>query len=196
MSRAFSLFGVCTGALPATALLVPGKQVLGRSSMCDIKLKDKSVSRRHAEIVVTESGVSVTDLGSCNGTFVEGWRILTSEITNGQSIRFGKVTFVLAVEQAANGEPHSEDATDKQGDAPPLAQEDAADLGLSPTQRRVFKLLVDGFGEKQIAARLKLSQHTVHNHVRAIYTSYSVHSRAELLARLLQLHRDGALRPA
>jgi len=195
MRRRFFLFGIGSEVLPTTALLVPGKQVLGRSSACDIAVKHLSVSRTRAEIVVTESGVTITDLGSCNGTFVEGRRILTHHVANGVSVQFGQVTFLLVAEDNMSGEADSEDETDKGRDRPGLAKQDAARLGLSAAQQRVFKLLVEGFGEKQISTRLNLSQHTVHNHVRAIYTSYSVHSRAELLALLLQRQRDEAAPP-
>src|SRR5262249_37235178 len=104
MSHRFSLVGILPGALPGSVLLDPGKWVVGRSSTCAIPLKDQSVSRRHAEILVTESDVAVTDLGSCNGTFVEGKRVQTCQLRSGQSVRFGRVTFILG-----EGKPVSEE---------------------------------------------------------------------------------------
>jgi DNA-binding NarL/FixJ family response regulator len=94
--------------------------------------------------------------------------------------------------RGTSGEVDSEDETDNRGNAARQAHLGAADVGLSPAQWRVFELLVEGFGEKQIATRLQLSHHTVHNHVRGIYTRYSVHSRAEFLALLLQRQRGKA----
>jgi DNA-binding NarL/FixJ family response regulator len=52
---------------------------------------------------------------------------------------------------------------------------------LSEAQRRVFRLLCEGFADKKIAKELGLSQHTVHNHTRAIFQAFGVHSRVELL---------------
>lgn len=52
--------------------------------------------------------------------------------------------------------------------------------------RRVCAALMTGRSEKQIAADLKLSPHTVHSHVKALYKWFRVHSRAELMAKLLR----------
>ena len=56
-------------------------------------------------------------------------------------------------------------------------------LALSPRQRDVLELLLNGDSEKQIAVKLKLSQNTVHHHVKAIHRHFRVSSRSELLAR-------------
>ena len=47
---------------------------------------------------------------------------------------------------------------------------------------RVLEQLKKGFAEKQVAVRLQLSPHTVHNHTKAIYKKFKVSSRPELLA--------------
>lgn len=52
--------------------LAPGSYVVGRSSSCDITIDDPEVSRRHAELTVDENGVRIRDVGSLNGTIVEG----------------------------------------------------------------------------------------------------------------------------
>ena len=52
--------------------------------------------------------------------------------------------------------------------------------GLAPRQRQVLDALLEGDGEKQIAARLGLSRHTVHDHVKALYRRFDVGSRGEL----------------
>jgi DNA-binding NarL/FixJ family response regulator len=57
---------------------------------------------------------------------------------------------------------------------------------LSKAQQRVFALLLNGDPDKTIAERLHLSQHTVHHHVQAILRLCGVHSRPELLARVLR----------
>jgi DNA-binding CsgD family transcriptional regulator len=55
---------------------------------------------------------------------------------------------------------------------------------LSPRQRQVLELLRRGLAEKQVAAELGVSPHTVHDYVKALYRSHRVTSRAELLAQL------------
>jgi len=52
--------------------LTEGKFVCGRSSECDFVLFHRSVSRRHAQIEAVETCITVRDLGSRNGTFLNG----------------------------------------------------------------------------------------------------------------------------
>ena len=59
--------------------------------------------------------------------------------------------------------------------------------------RQVLWLLCLGRGEKQIAAELDLSPHTVHNHVRRLHALYNVRSRGELLSRVLTPWQPDAL---
>ena len=49
-----------------------GRWVVGRGSSCDVVLVDDTVSRRHCEIAVRAGLCLVRDLGSCNGTLVNG----------------------------------------------------------------------------------------------------------------------------
>jgi DNA-binding CsgD family transcriptional regulator len=53
-------------------------------------------------------------------------------------------------------------------------------------QRQTLELLLAGDAEKQIAARLSISRHTVHVYVKSLYKRFGVSSRAELLARWVQ----------
>lgn len=54
---------------------------------------------------------------------------------------------------------------------------------LPPRTQAVYLQLLKGRSEKQIAADLEISRHTVHDHVKRIYATFGVNSRAELLAR-------------
>jgi len=66
--------------------------LIGRDPGAVLCLDASSVSRRHAEIVVTEKGVSLRDLGSKNGTF-RGETRVSDEVTlsDGDEIRIGTV---------------------------------------------------------------------------------------------------------
>ena len=52
-----------------------GQIKIGRSKDNDITIDDASVSRYHATIIKTESGIMINDNGSSNGTFINGNRI-------------------------------------------------------------------------------------------------------------------------
>jgi len=72
--------------------LSQGEHELGSSSECPIRIGHPTVSRRHATISVTESGVTVTDLDSSNGIRVDGERIrCPTAIGAGARLRFGSV---------------------------------------------------------------------------------------------------------
>lgn len=71
-----------------------GSVVIGRTAECDIVLYDAGVSRRHARIVEEPQGLFIEDLGSSNGTKVNGVAIeKRSELSTGDSISLGSVTF-------------------------------------------------------------------------------------------------------
>src|SRR3712207_210780 len=61
------------------------------------------------------------------------------------------------------------------------------DAELSPRQRDTLQLLLFGVSEKEVARLLSISVHTAHEHVKAIYKSVGVTSRAELMARFLKV---------
>ncbi len=60
------------------------------------------------------------------------------------------------------------------------------ELSLPPRLRETLQLLVEGFSEKQLADQMKLSPHTVHDYVKALYRRMGVQSRAELVARVVR----------
>jgi DNA-binding CsgD family transcriptional regulator len=75
------------------------------------------------------------------------------------------------------------------GPAPgrPSGQESAATTAvpLSPRMRQTLERLLAGDSEKEIAARLGLSPHTVHVYVKTVYRRFDVCSRGELFARFI-----------
>ena len=62
---------------------------VGRDSNCDLTIGERSVSRQHAKFDRTPTGFTVTDLGSTNGTWVNGVKITTRELQSGDRIRIG-----------------------------------------------------------------------------------------------------------
>jgi adenylate cyclase len=69
--------------------------VVGRGVSSDIAIYDPTISRRHAELTVGADGVQVKDLGSSNGTCINGSRVSAGRLHPNDSVTFGKVLFQL-----------------------------------------------------------------------------------------------------
>lgn len=63
---------------------------------------------------------------------------------------------------------------------------DGAAAGLSPRMRQTLEALMTGDSEKQIAAKMKVSPHTVHVYVKQLYKRFGANSRGELMARFVR----------
>lgn len=79
----------------------PGKSTIGRTGANDVVLEDLGVSKRHAELVVADGSWTVVDVGSTNGTFVNGVRVdpfakTGIPVESGDVLRLGFVDCVVA----------------------------------------------------------------------------------------------------
>ena len=63
---------------------------VGRHPDSDIFLDDVTVSRRHAELVRGEAGIGVRDLGSLNGSYVNGERVEEHPLATGDEVQIGR----------------------------------------------------------------------------------------------------------
>jgi DNA-binding winged helix-turn-helix (wHTH) protein len=78
--------------------LAPGTLIIGRARDAGIRIDAGGVSRHHARIVITPGDVRVEDLGSKNGTFVNGKPVVGSQrLANGSEVRVGPVAFTYVV---------------------------------------------------------------------------------------------------
>jgi pSer/pThr/pTyr-binding forkhead associated (FHA) protein len=80
------------------ARLEPGTYLIGRDQDATLRIPMKSVSREHCELVIDASGASVRDLGSTNGTFVNGARTQKANLTAGDVLTVGGVHMVLQID--------------------------------------------------------------------------------------------------
>jgi hypothetical protein len=78
--------------------LLQGTTVVGRGADADIQLTDTGVSRRHVELEVVDDGVAVRDLGSTNGTWVNGSRIQSAMLVDGDRVTVGTTDLVVRTE--------------------------------------------------------------------------------------------------
>jgi adenylate cyclase len=102
--RLVATTGTQTVTLPAGRPLV-----VGRTPGCDLPVRDSTVSRRHAELAPSDGGLEVRDLGSTNGTFVNGERIEQGMARPGDQVTFGRAVFELRDEpEDGRGESVSE----------------------------------------------------------------------------------------
>jgi len=91
MADAFKLVGTSG---EQTIDVKPGVTlVVGRAVNSDVPIYDPTISRQHAQVTVQNGGVLVKDLGSSNGTFLNGSRITEAVAQPNDVIMFGKVSF-------------------------------------------------------------------------------------------------------
>jgi hypothetical protein len=75
-------------------VLEQGSNVLGRGTEADIRLPDTGVSRKHVDVQLHGGTVTVEDLGSTNGTLVNGRRVSRQALVDGDVIRIGHSVLV------------------------------------------------------------------------------------------------------
>jgi tetratricopeptide (TPR) repeat protein len=99
-------------------LLEAPTTTIGRGSRNSLALPDHSVSRYHAELIRLDKDYLLRDLGSANGSFVNGVRISEQLLNNGDVLRFGtsglEITFKLVTAADSVGDPvhHPQNTTD------------------------------------------------------------------------------------
>ena len=79
--------------LEAVSLTAGQPVVVGREAPADVRIADTTLSRAHARFTLDEAGdgLAVTDLGSMNGTWVDGQRVEQARIRGGQALKLGGV---------------------------------------------------------------------------------------------------------
>ena len=100
--------------------LSSGITVIGRRHDCDLRIPLMSVSRRHCQFNRDEGVLKIRDLGSRNGTYLNGKRIDEAVIQAGDYIEVGPLKFVLQID----GEP--KDIAEPELAAQVLPQESAS----------------------------------------------------------------------
>jgi hypothetical protein len=76
------------------------KVVIGRSRDCDVRIADLNASRRHAELRKDGDGYWIVDLGSMNGTLVNGRQVEKEKLEDGDRITLGSTDIVFGRKSA------------------------------------------------------------------------------------------------
>jgi DNA-binding winged helix-turn-helix (wHTH) protein len=83
--------------------LQEGENVLGRDANTDVPIDDTTVSRRHAAITIREDAITVEDLDSKNGTFLDGAKLTgPASIHDGQTIVLGDASILFRRSRAGS----------------------------------------------------------------------------------------------
>jgi DNA-binding NtrC family response regulator len=105
-----------------------GRVLFGQSSVCELRLRDPQVSRRHGALEHTGTALRISDLGSTNGTYVNGVKISIAELSGGETIEIGTTRLTVALE-----------AMDAEGTLPKRSSFGRT-LGASVEMRRIYDL--------------------------------------------------------
>ena len=118
------------------ALTITRDVVVGRNEACDVVLKSSGVSGKHARLCVKEGRLSIEDLGSTNGTFVNGERVAKpTPLENGDRVKFDAVEFDVVLPPSGDRtqvRAVSKPAQDKTVMSPPAKAPDAPALVAPP----------------------------------------------------------------
>lgn len=107
--------------------------VIGRGADCNLRLSSPQVSRRHCFLRINADGVTITDLDSSNGTFIDGEKVSSGArhaIRNGATVTVGPVRFVAQlVADPVVSEILHVDVVDDKLDAEAVSDEPVSHLG-------------------------------------------------------------------
>ncbi len=91
---------ILSGGVDGSEFSLEQRQVsVGRSMNNEIAIEDGSMSKEHAVFEFSDNGFRVRDLGSMNGTLLNGSAIRVAELKHGDRIQMGEHTFQLVLEK-------------------------------------------------------------------------------------------------
>ncbi len=157
-----------------------GKFVIGRLEGCDLILSSSTVSRKHSQITIHRGDPYLMDLGSKNGTYVNGEPVKEQiRLKNDDIIKIGSIEFTMCESPDSNLEDELDyTAADSGVDY----RQDFADYyQLSEREKEVLYFLLKGMSIKKIADQLFISPGTAKNHALKIYKKTKCHTRIELV---------------
>ncbi len=131
---------ITSGQLEGRRIEVSRELVIGRENV-DVEIDDAELSRRHVAVRPTEGGLEVEDLGSRNGTRVDGTRIDgPTRIRHGAVLSVGMTTFAVDAPPAEAGAGETRAHAPAQGtvvnQAPPRPAREGTQAGQRPAPRR------------------------------------------------------------
>ncbi|NNJ92876.1 MAG: FHA domain-containing protein [Gammaproteobacteria bacterium] len=104
----YKLAIVHKGKVEKNIRLTAGTMVIGRKPECNIQLDEKMISGQHAEITIKPDEILLKDLGSTNGTLVNGQKVTGKTLKAGDQVSIGNYKLIFVRE---HGETEDPDAT-------------------------------------------------------------------------------------
>jgi DNA-binding CsgD family transcriptional regulator len=154
---------------------------IGRDPTNDVVLEaDQLASRSHAEITVRNGQWYLVDLGSRNGTVVNGRTTHRYPLRDGDVIGIGSTHFEFVLES----DPHNTGAADV------VPHGESAPVSLTERERDVLRLVSEGLTDKLIAEQLFISANTVRSHLERIRQKTGLRRRSELTRWAIGLGLD------
>lgn len=142
---------------------------MGRDETSDVVLPgDTKVSRLHAELQIRDDQWLLMDLGSRNGTVVNGRRIRQHPLRDGDRLKLGDVSLLFV----AADDPNATETSEAVSGALP---------DLSPRERQVVALVAEGLTDRDISQRLFISPSTVRSHLDRVAEKTGLRRRVDLI---------------
>jgi len=174
-----------SGRLQGNELSLSGRQqvLVGRTEAADMLLSDGLVSREHARFVIAEGQLTVEDLNSTNGTFVNGDRVVGArQIGDGDRVLIGtSIIKIASKSEAVTDRPPTPRKAEPRPDAAPELSGDIADMSVPE--------LLTLMAERRISGVLQLTSGNIAGELR-------VHSGAVGNASIDNLHGASAYKAA
>lgn len=149
-------------------MLTSDRYVIGRDPNCDIVLQEDAVSRQHAILERSGDVWRIRDLGSRNGTFLNGRPVKDSvAVSPGDTVACAKEELKLEADLRVTVEIDSTRAK-------------SSDVQLSNREREILKLVAEGLTDVEIALQLHLSRKTVESHLDRIRDKTGCRRRPDL----------------
>lgn len=123
--------------------LKAGINRIGRIAENDVSIPDPSVSSKHAEILVTSDSIEVRDLGSTNGTYIDGQLVQQANVSPGQNLQFGNVQIQINTVESAQPSPHSPIRVQLKKESPVVASASSPVIA-APSTRTALKPVAPG----------------------------------------------------
>ncbi len=166
-------------------LLSQGDFTLGRSQECGLPLDDEKVSRHHAVLHVGNDELTVEDLDSRNGVFVNGERVQKQHhLAHGDVLTIGKQQLYVIEEgerQRRADMPTVTSPEESEELKRELARSESRLDRLSKRELEVLRLLALGHTHKEIAQQLGVSVKTVETYRARVAEKLEIRSRADLV---------------